>query len=113
MADFPWPSCTGSSEQHRPRVVVVRFGSGFEQRRPDGLNHQLRTWSRSISGIDPVVAEEIVTFLRARGGAESFTWMTDSGELVTVVCETWDSSPVRRDGVLRVNIAATFREVVA
>jgi phage-related protein len=113
MADFLWPSTNGSDEQHQPRVQRVRFGDGVEQRRPDGLNHQLRTWPRTIARVDPAIAGEIRAFLSARGGVESFTWVNDWDQEVRVVCDAWSVTPTRRGGVLSYTITATFREVVA
>ena len=108
---FTWASTNGGKAQHTFRVQRVQFGGGIEQRRPDGLNNKLRVWSRVIDGVDPVVAEEIIAFLRARGGVESFLWRDDYGNLVTVVAEEVEDTPARKAGVLRVRITATFREV--
>lgn len=113
MADFFWPTTNGSDEQHQPRVQRLRFADGVEQRRPDGLNHQLRSWPRTIARVDPAIAREMRAFLTARGGVESFTWINDWDEEVRVVCDSWSITPGRRGAVLTFTFSGTFREVVA
>ena len=112
MARFVWGH-TGCTETNAPRVRVVRFGDGYEQRIAAGLNNQLRQWSVRFDRCDPRVAAAIVLFFRTRGGVEAFDWTNNRDEEVLVVCETWDPEDVRVRGVRYVNLNATFREVVA
>lgn len=112
MARFIWGH-TGCTETDAPRVRVVRFGDGYEQRMPAGLNHQLRQWTVRFDRCDPVIGDAIVKFLRERAGAEAFEWTTNRDEPVLVVCETWQPEDLRSRGVRYVNLSATFREVVA
>lgn len=112
MASWVW-SHTSSLETSAPRVRLVKFGDGYEQRMPDGLNHQLRTWQVRCERCEPRAAADILTFLRARAGVEAFDWITNEDIPVKVVCETWQPEHVRVKGLHRVNISLTFREVVA
>lgn len=112
MAEFNWAVTTGTALRHQPKVRVVQFGDGYEQRRAYGLNHNLRQWDVRIDNQEPVVADEIMTFLSARGGVESFTWWSPDDQHVTVVCDRWDARATRARTVHRVSISALFREII-
>jgi phage-related protein len=112
MARWVW-SHTSSAETSAPAVRLVRFGDGYEQRAPAGLNHQLRSWQVRCERCEPRVWGDMLAFLRARAGVEAFDWTTNEDIPVRVVCETWQPEHVRIRGLHRVNVTMTFREVVA
>ena len=74
MPVFDWAESPGSSHSPVPRVVATRFGDGYEQRAPDGLNPQQQVWDLVFKGIDVVVASEIDDFLRPGLGYTTFDW---------------------------------------
>ncbi|MGL4416301.1 MAG: phage tail protein, partial [Plesiomonas shigelloides] len=38
---FGWAPRSAMEANHEPRVSAVKFGDGYEQRSPDGINHRL------------------------------------------------------------------------
>jgi phage-related protein len=68
MATFTFtPSFTADLEE-QPIVKRVRFGDGYEQRLSYGLNTQPKKWSLQFSNRTDTERDNILTFLRARGG---------------------------------------------
>ncbi len=58
---------------HEPRVKVIKFGDGYEQRFKDGINNQLKRYQ--LNFVEKMeTGKAIDEFLRARGAVESFTW---------------------------------------
>ena len=108
MVIFEWaPDSVHPNVQ--PKVKRVRFGDGFEQRQPDGLNNQLRTYNLVFSDRRDVI-KEIDDFLAAHGGVKSFRWRApDTYQLITVICPQW-GGPVT--GAWR-EFNCTFEQVVA
>lgn len=94
LAVYDWVESPGTSLNERPRVASTRFGDGYEQRAPDGLNPITQTWSVVHRAIDREVAEAIVAFLRARftsvDGLEAFEWWPP-GEAAALrfTCREW------------------------
>ncbi|KRW94360.1 phage tail protein [Paracoccus sp. MKU1] len=54
------------------RVKTIRFGDGYKQDGPDGLNSHVGTISLKWEGLTESEKETIVAFLRARKGIEAF-----------------------------------------
>ncbi|WP_244598897.1 phage tail protein [Escherichia coli] len=40
--EFYWLPEDGMKTENKPSIKTVRFGDGYEQRSPNGLNHALR-----------------------------------------------------------------------
>ncbi|WP_337261182.1 MULTISPECIES: phage tail protein [unclassified Serratia (in: enterobacteria)] len=109
MKTFTWIPEESLQVSVKPKVKVVSFGDGYEQRSPDGINNQLRSYSLQFSGS----AEDVRTidqFLTEHGGAQAFSWLPpDTLKSALFKCEEWN---------LAVNgywnsLSATFQEVVA
>ncbi|CDH01589.1 phage tail protein [Xenorhabdus bovienii] len=107
--EFKWRPQDNYEVSHEPRVRVVKFGDGYEQRVKDGINNQLKRYQLSfVEKVD--TGRAIDEFLRVRGAVESFTWRTsDDNQLRTFVCRSWT---VNRQRVIW-SISCTFEEVVA
>lgn len=80
----------GMAVAHEPRVLIAQFGDGYDQRIPDGINHQRRNWSLRWGPITPAAADYIENFLLARGAHQPF-WWTPPRYLapVKVRCPKW------------------------
>jgi phage-related protein len=70
---FDWMEDAGARDAYELREVEVRFGDGYSQRAPDGLNPEESTHELTFSELDEVTANDIITFLRGNVGA-SFSW---------------------------------------
>ena len=92
MAIFDWAESRQSSVDESPRVQETRFGDGYVQSAPDGINTLEQRWDLLFEGVDDAVANDIVAFLRVRGGAEVFDWTplwVTGNSPIRVVCKTW------------------------
>lgn len=108
MAVFDWAESRTSSVSVNARVQETRFGDGYVQAAPDGLNAIDEAWDLVFDGVDDAIANAIETFLRARGGAEPFDWtpIWASGNApIKVVCKGWRRSRAE-PGIS--NLTATF-----
>lgn len=108
MAIFKWPASRVSADE-TPRILSARFGDGYEQRRPDGINHIVQSWSLAFNCKRVADAQAIRAFLRAHRGVDLFQWAPpDSKEVVLVICRQWsgDAEP----GDVR-TVSATFERV--
>lgn len=97
MADFDWVESAGTTIEEEPRISASRFGDGYEERAPDGLNPLRQRWSLTFRSVEKGVADDIVAFLRARLsgtlGLESFTWTPLWATTpISVVCRRWSRS---------------------
>ena len=108
MATFTYTPSFSADLKEQPQVRRVQFGDGYEQRLTYGLHTQPKTWSLQFSNRDNTERDNILLFLRARGGQESFDWTDPNGYSGKWVCESWDTSQVSYNFN---NISATFREV--
>lgn len=103
---FTWLPEWESQLDQEPKVTVTKFGDGYEQRVPQGINIAAEKWqltfSESIGNFS-----EVLTFLRARNGVESFYWTTPLNEQRIFVCRKWT---LRRKMGVNV-ITADFEEV--
>lgn len=111
MAVFDWAESNKLTLTEQPRVTATRFGDGYEQRSADGLNNLAQVWDLNFEQVDPAVADDILAFLRARGGVEAFDWTPRwATDPIRVKCPKWTRSPEGLgDGTSR--ITATFEQV--
>jgi phage-related protein len=106
---FTWlPSYTSGLESAF-RVRRIDFGNGYEQRLKDGLFADPRV-CRVTFQVNNTVAQQIVSFLRARSGFEAFLWTPPApyGAAGAFVCDQYSLS---FDNWGTKTINATFREV--
>jgi phage-related protein len=77
---FSWSVRAEPSGQASFRTLDAQFGDGYSQSAADGINTKSQSWTVSFRGIiEPtcaniIAANEIMDFLDARGGWESFLW---------------------------------------
>jgi len=70
---FLWKPSYNISAKHNPRVNVVKFGNGYEQRNQDGLFAGLIQLDITFEKRTEKETRAILHFLKARKGVESFT----------------------------------------
>ena len=91
-----------------PSVRKVRFGDGYSQRAPAGLNANLKTYSVTIS-VPRWEATALESFLAEHGGWKAFLWTPPyDWRQIKVTCAKWSS----RVSMLRVEFSAEFEQVV-
>lgn len=92
MAVFDWAESRSSSVDVAPRVQETRFGDGYVQAVPDGINTMQEQWDLVFDQVDDAIATQIDDFLRARGGWETFDWTpiwAVGNSPIKVVCKQW------------------------
>jgi len=106
---FTWNPDRGASTKSKPRVLQARFGDGYGQRAPDGLNSNNKTWTLAFVNRSSTEGNAILAFFDSRLGVTSFLYspIGDTNQYL-VVCTEWTSS-VTTPGI--VSIHAKFEEV--
>lgn len=104
---FSWTPLFGGASSMRARVKEARFGDGYGQRVPDGINSMPRVRKLSFA-VGQAEADAIETFLMRHAGARWF-WFTYPGAArAKFRCSEWDRSyPAAEDEL----VAATFEQV--
>jgi len=108
MATFTYTPSFTADLQEQPQIRTVQFGDGYEQRLAYGLNTQPKAWSLQFNNRDDAERDNILAFLRARGGVESFDWTDPNSYAGKWVCSEWRTSQVSCNFN---NITVTFRQV--
>lgn len=96
--------------QRQPRVLLAKFGDGYEQRSFDGIHADLRKWSLTFQHCPVAEADAIESFFTTNQTAvRAFNWTPPrAGTPAKFVCRNWTrtmQSPVTD------TITATFEEV--
>ncbi|WP_353499256.1 phage tail protein [Vibrio sp. CB1-14] len=89
MQRFNWVPVAGFSRICEPKIKLVQFGDGYQQRSPNGINYKLRTYSATFRDNSEII-KGVDDFLFDRGAVEAFLFVP-FGEFVerTVVCKRW------------------------
>ncbi|KAB7669775.1 phage tail protein [Plesiomonas shigelloides] len=105
---FGWAPRSAMEANHEPRVSAVKFGDGYEQRSPDGVNHRLAKYRVEFRGTkDRITA--IHNFLFDHGAVRAFLWTPPDAWLQgRYVCRKWS----RKSYNTYAEISAEFDEVV-
>tara|TARA_Y100000034_G_C6907013_1_gene421230 strand:+ start:1782 stop:2378 length:597 start_codon:yes stop_codon:yes gene_type:complete len=72
--NFLWTPSYNVSTKHNPRVNVVKFGNGYQQRNPDGLFSSLIKMDLTFDKRSEKEAAAIIHFLKARKAVQSFVF---------------------------------------
>lgn len=72
MEVFTWRAEVGTSQSGEFRMLTSKFGDGYSQESPDGINNETQTWSVVVSG-RPALVDPVLAFIRARKG-QVFQW---------------------------------------
>lgn len=106
-ATFTWRPDMGAERSVQSTVQPTKFGDGYEVRVTTSMNVTPRSWAVSFT-TQLVPHKEILKFLEARRGVESFDWTDPLGEKGRYKCTTWKS---HQQGFGVFNVTATFEEV--
>lgn len=108
MSTFTYVPSFEATESSKPRVRRFQAGDGYEQRIRFGLNTDPKEWSLVFLNRTDTERDNIVGFLEARGGAESFDWTPPKGTAGKFVCDEWQTRLLNCNNN---TIQATFRQV--
>lgn len=103
---FAWPVRTGVSGGGEFLVSEARFGDGYVQTSPDGLNNESQSWPIAIVGRQEKVGP-VLEFIRAHQGGTSFLWTPPLGVQGLYLCKTYEVLP-HGGGVY--TLSATFEQ---
>lgn len=109
-ADVTVVADKGLSRSATPRVLVAKFGDGYEQRVADGVNPLDETLSITFNNREAAKIYEIAAFFDAQIGKSFDIVVTDhSGDsTIKVVCENYSISYISE---LFHSMSASFRRV--
>ncbi|HFM3790382.1 TPA: phage tail protein [Escherichia coli] len=108
METFHWKVRPDMNVVSEPKVVTVKLGDGYEQRRAAGLNNQLSIYSVTIR-VRKCEHPSLKAFLERHGGVRAFQWTPPyEWRQIKVTCAKWSS----RVSMLRVEFSAEFEQVV-
>lgn len=90
MSTFTWKPSYGTDLTDKPRVLAAKFGDGYEQRAPDGINNAPEVWSLSFSGSLAAKITAARQFLKSHSSAgTSFDWTSPIGTVGKFKCEEY------------------------
>ena len=101
MSTFTWAVSYNSSKSVKPRVKQAKFGDGYSQESPDGINNVSEEWNVSFDNLDFSTFNAIESFFKATKGYIAFDWTTPDGLSGKFKCREWQfshSSFERRNG---------------
>lgn len=96
---FAWTPDFQAQVQYAPRVDVVAFGDGYEQRVQFGINANAQKWNLTFKGRADIEANAIDAFLQTAGALSSFFW-TPPGQTAALkfVCRKWSKTVAAGNG---------------
>jgi phage-related protein len=112
-AVFDW-CVTSANYDLEPKVIKAQFGDGYAQRRPAGINTQIRMWSIEMRNITTDTCSDVIDFLKARNGVDVFDWTPPrTGEAESVICPSWTFAygDLLDDGSRLFNVSMKFEQV--
>ena len=99
VPEFIWTPSYNQSAEISPRVLAVRFGDGYTQRTPDGINNNLLNLDLTFENRSEKEATAIAHFLNVRRGAEAFAYTPPSPYATQklFICKSFTSTFVFND----------------
>jgi phage-related protein len=96
--EFFWKPSYSSQLQIKPAVNLIKFGNGYEQRTPDGVNNNLLKFDLILEGRNKNETRAIAHFLHKRKASDSFFYDApfpynfDNSQTYPkrFVCEEWN-----------------------
>ena len=108
MREFTWSPNWSMKRKNKPSVSVIEFGDGYEQRRQDGINNNLRTYDVAFSGAEDRI-NAIAKFLEEHKAVNAFLWSPYGDKQGKFTCSEWDTE--KQTGFS--TLTTTFKEVLA
>ncbi len=96
-----------AQKESAPRVLEAKYGDGYSQRVPDGINVNPQKWSITFVPCSLSDYNTIDAYLVSMIG-QAFQWVNPDGQTIKVKCDTWSCS--YQPPSLRV-VTATFEQV--
>ncbi|HFQ7235515.1 TPA: phage tail protein [Citrobacter braakii] len=110
MKTFHWAPREGMPSSVSPSVTTIKFGDGYEQRRPTGLNHQLINFQPVFRTTSDNSRTALEAFLVEHGGYKAFLWRQPKyNRTIKVVCREWSVT----DNVTYSDFSCKFEQVIA
>ena len=107
MNTFTWIAAD-AVRSVKPAVYCAKFGDGYEQNAPAGLNFLPETWELQFKCRSPADADAILAFLVAQGGWQKFQWTPPrAAGPILVICRKW-SDATKVGGIT--SVSATFEQ---
>lgn len=106
-ATFIWQADYAAPLTKKPNLREIKFGDGYAQTSPNGINHNPESWDLTFSNMTDIEAMQIVLFLDMMGGYKSFAWVTPSGRKLRFTCKVYGASPNAEDDN---SVHATFEQ---
>lgn len=93
--NFFWKPSYQSNSKIEPRVKRIQFGNGYQQRIPDGINFQLKSFTLNFDNRTEIETVSLLHFLEQRGGEESFVYnaptiYSKTGQVSKFVAPNWE-----------------------
>ena len=110
--EFMWIPNYNSPVQSTPKVRVIKFGDGYEQRSADGISNNLLVFELHFDLRRTKEAAAMTHFLNLRAGKEAFLFTPPSpyATLKLFKCAQWTNTMVFYDNY---SISAQFEEIPA
>ena len=110
MKTFNWVPREGMQSTMVPSVTTIKFGDGYEQRRPAGLNHQLLNFQPVFRVTSEEARAALEAFLSDHGGYKAFLWRPPKyNRTIRIVCREWSVT----DNVVYSDFSCKFEQVIA
>tara|TARA_Y100001968_G_scaffold294425_1_gene301016 strand:+ start:377 stop:712 length:336 start_codon:yes stop_codon:yes gene_type:complete len=108
MATFSYTPSFTATENSKPEAQIIKLGDSYEHRISFGLQRDPKSWRLSFANRDNTERDNIISFLEARKGTESFDWTPPRGSAGKYVCSDWNLNITAANFT---TITTTFREV--
>jgi len=103
------------TRKSKPKVLVSKFGDGYEQRISDGINNISETYNVAFKTREKAFIDDVVDFLDTQAGISKFDFTIPDAktggtgqQTVKVVCEDYSTNFEYDDYF---TLTATFRRV--
>ena len=93
----------------KPALFTAKFGDGYEQNTPQGLNFKPEKWTLQFRFQSRADGDAMQDFLDSYGAYQAFTWRSPRGpNPIRVLCQDWTDTS--KPGAV-FSLQATFRQV--
>jgi phage-related protein len=113
MSDFNWVPSPGTMPESSFRTRTARFGDGYEQSAPDGINTVSKRWTVVFENILTADAKTILDFLEGKKGSTSFTWTPPAPWNTEIRVKCRETPNFVFTGPLSGRLTAVFEQVFA
>ncbi|MGY8624348.1 phage tail protein [Chromobacterium violaceum] len=105
---FTWRPAFGASASVHPAVTTSRFGDGYAQRVPSGINTMPAKLSLSFNNLSRASADALESFLARHGGVRWFWYAHAGRSAAKFICSEWQRTNQDRDAD---SITCSFEQV--